>query len=242
MDKIIHYIWLGKQPKTKLIKKCISSWKNYLPDWEIMEWNEDNLNIDICQYCRQAYNAKKYAFASDVLRFYILEKYGGLYMDVDVELIKPIDDLLNKYDSFSGFEYNKITIAPGLILYAKYSHNKVIHDLLKTYENEEFLNDDVPKTVCERMTEYLVLRGMKNNNELQTIRGFTVFPATYFCPTNNIWSVQLFSNETRSIHHYNASWLESSKRNIVVIKFICKCIGPLGIKAIKKIRKILVGE
>lgn len=240
MNKTIHYIWLGGKPKSKLICKCIQTWREKMPDWQIKEWNESNLDLDINTYCRDAYNSGRYAFASDVLRFSILSKYGGLYMDVDVEILKPIDDLLEKHEAFSGFEYNDRLINPGLILYSKGPHNSVIDRMLESYQDSKFEVDELmPQTVCERMTELLILAGMRPDGTFQTVENFTVFPATYFCPTNNIWSVQLFSDETRTIHHYNASWLGGNNIKTQLKKVFCKAIGPKMIKAAKRLRDII---
>ena len=86
IPKIIHYCWFGRNPLTKMAKKCIASWRKYCPDYEIIEWNEDNFDIDYCPYVREAYDAKKWAFVSDVARLYALVKMGGIYMDTDVDL------------------------------------------------------------------------------------------------------------------------------------------------------------
>ena len=114
IPKIIHYCWFGKSELPVLAKKCISSWKKYMPDCEIKEWNEENFDVNIIKYTKEAYNYKKYAFVSDFVRFYVLKKYGGIYLDVDVEIIKPLDDLL-EYKTILGFE-SVGRVNPGLIL------------------------------------------------------------------------------------------------------------------------------
>ena len=96
IPKTIHYIWLGKKREPKILKNCKKTWKKLCPDYTIKRWDEKNLNIDINKYCRQAYDAKKYAFASDVLRFDVLCKHGGIYVDIDVKMIKNFDNLLYK--------------------------------------------------------------------------------------------------------------------------------------------------
>lgn len=243
MEKIIHYIWLGQQPKTKLIKKCINSWKKHMPDWEIKEWNESNLDLDINRYCRQAYDSKKYAFASDVHRFEILSRYGGLYMDVDVEILRNFDDLIEKNDAFCGFEYNKKIVNPGLVLYAKKPHNPIIDKMCTVYNSISFDKDIImPKTVCEYMMEILEKEGLKQENEIQLLDDITIFPATYFCPTNNTWSVQNFSEKTRTIHHYNASWLNGSGVKNSIKKKFFKIIGNHGIVVLKRLRTRVKGN
>ena len=92
IPKIIHYCWFGRNPKPKLALKCIKSWKKYCPDYEIIEWNEDSFDIESAPlYVRQAYEAKKWAFVTDYVRLYAMTKFGGIYMDTDVEVIKPLD-------------------------------------------------------------------------------------------------------------------------------------------------------
>ena len=103
IPKIIHYCWFGRNPLPELAQKCIASWKKYLPDYEIKEWNEDNFDVNIIPYTAEAYAAKKYAFVSDYARFWILYKYGGIYFDTDVEVIRPIDDIIAK-GNFMGCE------------------------------------------------------------------------------------------------------------------------------------------
>ena len=111
MSKTIHYCWFGKNPKSKLILKCIDSWRKCCPDYEIKEWNEENFDINCCDYVREAYEAKKWAFVSDYCRFYVLYNYGGIYLDTDVELLKSLD-VLSK--NFVGFE-NQNRVNSGLI-------------------------------------------------------------------------------------------------------------------------------
>ena len=117
IPKKLHYIWIGEKPLPDLAKKCIESWKKFCPDYEIVAWDESNLNIDINEYCREAYDARKFAFASDVLRYDVIYREGGIYMDIDVELIKPIDDMLEN-KMFLGFE-NPKCVNPGLIMGAE---------------------------------------------------------------------------------------------------------------------------
>ena len=103
IPKIIHYCWFGRSPLPELAKKCIASWRKYFPDYEIKEWNEDNFDVNSILYTSQAYQAKKYAFVSDYARFWILYMYGGLYFDTDVEVIRPMDDIIQR-GPFMGCE------------------------------------------------------------------------------------------------------------------------------------------
>lgn len=237
MVKKIHYIWLGNNPKSRLIKKCIKSWKRYFPDWEIIEWNESNLDIDTNEYVKKAYEEKKYAFASDYFRFDILSKEGGLYLDTDVEVIRPFEDLLKEHECIMGFEFNKQTIGPGLLIYAKKTGNRVLSELGENYLSRCFSYQvsGMPKTICEYTTEYFKELGFQQNDEFQIVNGVAIFPSTYFCPVNREWSVQNFTKETRCIHHYGASWLNKKRSmKFAIKKAFCKLLGNKGITVTKK--------
>ena len=105
IPKKIHYCWFGRKPLPALALMCIESWKRFLPDYEIIEWNEDNFDVNLYQYAKEAYHMKKYAFVSDVCRLYALKEIGGLYMDTDLEVLKPLDAFLH-HNAFSGYESN----------------------------------------------------------------------------------------------------------------------------------------
>ena len=121
IPKIIHYCWFGGNPLPPLAKKCIASWKKYLPDYEIRQWDESNYDVNKIPYIKEAYAAKKFAFVSDYARFDILYNYGGIYFDTDVEIISPLDCIISA-GSFMGCENkatpgatpNKLGVAPGL--------------------------------------------------------------------------------------------------------------------------------
>ncbi len=120
IPKIIHYCWFGRNPKPKLAEKCIASWKKHCPDYEIIEWNEDNFDISQNGYFQYCLNNKKYAFLSDLARLYVVRDHGGIYFDTDVELLKSPDELLS-YEAFYGFEDDKY-IATGLGFGAEKNH------------------------------------------------------------------------------------------------------------------------
>ena len=211
IPKIIHYIWLGKNPLPKIAEKCMASWKKFCPDYEIKRWDESNLNLDICNYCREAYDAKKFAFSSDVLRYYILFNEGGIYLDIDVEIIKPIDEfLVNK--CFTGFEREN-SVATGLILGAE-KGNEDIKNLFEMYSDERFIVDGKlnTKTVCQRAVDYFASKGLTFDNKTQQIGDTKIYASEYFNPTNlNTQRVTITKN-THSIHHYNASWYSSKQK------------------------------
>lgn len=139
---IIHYCWFGQAPLPPLAEECIASWKQHMPSWQIMRWDETNFDIASAPlYVRQAYEARKFAFVSDYVRLWALEQYGGLYMDVDFEVFRPFDVLMDKYPAFAGYEGSKRhPVMQGVI--ASEPHGAWVRDMLQTYQCREFIRDD----------------------------------------------------------------------------------------------------
>ena len=233
-NKKIHYCWFGRNHKSKLILKCIDSWKKNCPNYEIIEWNEDNFDINCCDYVREAYEAKKWAFVSDYCRFFVLHKYGGIYLDTDVELLKPLN-LIS--ENFVGFE-NDSRVNSGLIRGAV-SGDMICKMMLDSYEKSHFYNADGSLnllTVCDRETKILCKHGMKRDNTLQIIEGTTIYPSEYFNPTDMSTGKVKISHNTVSIHHYAASWVSKNDR---IRGKIAKHIYRLfGTEMTNKIRKV----
>lgn len=209
--KKIHYCWFGNNLKSDLILKCIESWKKFCPEYEIIEWNESNFDINYCKYSKEAYNAKKWAFVSDVCRFVVLSQYGGIYLDTDVELLRTIDDLPA---TFVGFE-NQTYVASGLIRGAE-PGDEICLKMLESYKADVFYNKDGSynvMTVCERETNILKEYGLKTNGKLQTVAHTKVYPVEFFCPMNYITRKVHITSNTYSIHHYGASWNNDQKES-----------------------------
>ena len=218
MSKIIHYCWFGGSEKPPIVKKCIDSWKEYFPDFEIMEWNEQNFDIHNNRYVEEAYQSKKYAFVSDVARFYALEKFGGLYFDTDVEIIKPIDDIIAA-GPFMGFETDpsltnddasKASVAPGLGLGVNPSLG-IIKKMLDFYEGKHFVHEAVMRnqiTVVHIATQVLRENGLKNVAGIQEVAGCFKYPSEYFCPINVTTGRIHVEKNTRTIHHYAGTWVD----------------------------------
>ena len=211
IPKVIHYCWFGRGKLPKLAKKCIKSWKKYLPDYEIKEWNEDNFDINSNQYVREAYEAKKYAFVSDYVRLYALYNYGGIYMDTDVEVIKSLDEFLI-HEAFSGFESPK-DIPTGIMGCIK--GHRLFKEFLGYYNDRSFINEDGSfdqTTNVAIMTKICEKYGLIKNNQLQTINGFTIYPKTYFCPLNYNNKENDFTDNTYTIHHFSGSWISNEEK------------------------------
>lgn len=212
IPKVIHYIWIGGKPEPKILKKCKKSWKKFCPDYEIKRWDESNLDLEKYHFAKDAYDAKKWAFASDVFRFDILASEGGIYLDTDVELIKPIDEFL-KYEFFTGFEDDKF-VAPGLIMGAE-KDSRVVKDLIDVYGSVQFdVNSLLDITICQITTRYFEeCFNLKREDKTQNFENgkIAIFSSEYFCPkqvTNNK-RLKITSN-TYSIHHYAASWVKKA--------------------------------
>lgn len=210
IPKIIHYCWFGRNPLPELAKKCIESWKKFLPDYEIKEWNEDNYDVRKIPYIAQAYDAKKYAFVSDFARFDILYKYGGVYFDTDVEVIKPLDDIL-EHGAFAGVERagDAGSLNAGLGI-ASPAASPVYKEILDSYKESSFVKADGSldlTTVVTRVSNIFKKHGLKDVDEIQEVAGVTVYPAEYFCPKNFETGELHITENTRTIHWFDGSWM-----------------------------------
>ena len=216
IPKIIHYCWFGGKPLPRSAEKCIASWKKYLPDYEIKCWDESNFDVNAIPYTREAYAACKYAFVSDYARFWILYHYGGVYFDTDVEVIRPIDDIINR-GGFLGVESNRngiYTVNPGLG-FAATQGTAVIGEMMNLYSTFHFINTDGAsdlKNIVEITTDYLSSKGLQNTDEIQDCCGFTIYPKDYFCPIDYDTRELKITENTRTIHHYAESWVPRSTR------------------------------
>lgn len=250
IPKIIHYCWFGKNPLPEMAIRCIGSWKKYCPDYEIIEWNEDNFDINYNDYVREAYEAKKWAFVSDVARLYALVNYGGIYMDTDVEVIHSLDSLL-KYESVSGFE-SDTQISTGLMAASK--GNVMFKEFLNDYDNQHFIRKDGSldlTTNVTRITNTCLKYGFKPVNSLQVINGFTLLPKDYLCPKDHTTKIITKTKNTLVIHHFDGSWhsdedryierLSRKLKRIPMGSYIAKFRGVIKYRGIKVAVKELCG-
>lgn len=222
-------------------KKCLASWKKYFPDYEIIEWNESNFDVHSCRYTEEAYQAGKWAFVSDYARYKILYEHGGVYFDTDVEVIRSFEDVLAK-GAFFGCENPDcdagISVAPGLGFAAE-AHSPFLKELLDEYEASSFYKNDGTLslyTIVERTTDLLMKYGLRNTMEIQTVAGFTIYPAEYFCPINmNTGRLEKTKN-THSVHRYAASWVSKKERmRGKIYFFLCKTLGEKNAMRMRKI-------
>lgn len=227
IPKVIHYCWFGGNDLPELALRCIESWKKFCPDYEIREWNESNFDVNCCDYVREAYESKKWAFVSDYARFKILYENGGLYFDTDVELIKPLDDIIAR-GGFMGIENEanetstgkEVAVNPGLGL-AVTAGLELYSDLVEAYHNRHFIREDGSlnlKTVVEYTTEILKKKGLANQNEIQYVAGVYIYPKEYFCPMDYETGNLNVTEKTYSIHHFHASWHSESEKYAVELQ------------------------
>lgn len=231
IPKKIHYCWFGGNPYPDDFKRYLESWKKNCPDYEIIEWNESTFDIQSNLYVKEAYECKKWAFVTDYVRLWAIFNYGGIYMDTDVEVLKSLDVFL-KDEAFSGFE--RIDAVPTGIMAGEKGH-RAIRDMLEDYKDKRFINVDGTMnlhTNVEYITRYFVENGLRLNNTLQIINGFTMYPKEYFCPKNSrTLEVELTEN-TYTIHHFAGSWTEGKTQRRRRIK---KLLGPKWMGVLIKI-------
>ncbi|MCR5275499.1 MAG: glycosyl transferase [Clostridiales bacterium] len=226
IPKIIHYCWFGRGELTEKSRTCIESWSKVCPDYKIVRWDEDNFDVNCCDYVREAYETKHYAFVSDYARFYAIKQMGGLYLDTDVEAIRPFDELLDTDVLISG----KSVISDGFDVYGVTSgiigsvkDSRFVDDMIARFHEHGLKKEDGSldvTPVAKHMTDYLIAKGFALDDSLQKKDGVTLYPCEYFCPRidrdNN--SEVLVTDETRTIHFFAQSWMTPEIHEILIEK------------------------
>lgn len=206
IPKKIHYCWFGNKKMSSLNNKCIKSWKKYLPDYEFILWNEKNFDFTANKYCHEAYVNKKYAFVSDYVRLYVLEKYGGIYFDTDLELFSDLNAFL-KFPAFMGFE-SETKISTAII--GSIEHHPFIVNLLSIYKSIPFVKEDGLfnlTTNVEYISKELNEIGFVENNQYQILQNnIHLFPKDYFSPKSWDLKITRKTKNTVCVHHFEGSW------------------------------------
>lgn len=210
IPKVIHYVWVGDRPLTNLAKRNIESWKKYLPDYKLKMWNEVNSPMHH-HYIQEMYKKKKWAFVADYIRFWVLEKEGGIYLDTDTEVLKSFDSLL-QHKVFFGQTKDGITAA-GVI--GAVPHHEVIREILSVYDNDHIY--DIKRTSPRTVTDLLKLKKYDD---------VTVYDYRYFNPCDD---GEKCTPDKLSLAYTNNHWAESwvpfasfrkLARRIGLIKFL----------------------
>ena len=235
IPKIIHYCWFGRGEMPALALKCIESWKHMLPEYEIKEWNEDNFDLDMFPYTREAYDNRKFAFVTDVVRLYAMYTEGGVYMDTDVEVIKSLDPFLH-HTAFSGFESDK-DIPTGIM--ASEKGGRWAKENLDYYKNRHFVLADGSldlTTNVEIITSLMLPYGLKRENSYQDFEEYvTFYPKDYFCPINHEGLKMEKTENTVCIHYFAGSWQDVKIRRK---KKLARLLGPALTQFIIRIKRL----
>lgn len=218
---------------SKQAEACLQSWKKHCPDYQIMRWDETNSPLNDNDYVAQAYRAKKWAFVSDYVRLKAIYEHGGIYLDTDVEIIKPLDVFLD-CDAFIGFEAND-KIATCLM--ACTPNHSFFGSFLDTYSKRHFIRSDGSydeTTNVVAITNHLEQFGLLKNGSLQNIADVAVYPVEYFSPKNLETGKITITPNTHSIHYFNASWMSKKQRFNTKL---AQLLGPKLTKILKTIKK-----
>lgn len=232
IPKKIHYCWFGRGPLSDLTLKCIESWKKFLPDYEIIQWNEDNFDVNSYSFAKEAYEAKKYAFVADVCRLEVLNKCGGIYLDTDMEVIRPITNVTDEI--IFGFE--DVEFVNTAIIIAPKHHEFLIEilDIYKEIDFKENLKKLSDITIPKIVTKNLLKKGLILNNESQVVRkSIKIYSSEYFYPLNFFTGKLNITEKTLTIHHYDSSWMSSGQKTVMKLKFFL--ISIFGTSIISKI-------
>lgn len=203
IPKIIHYVWVGGNPKPKNIQRCMKTWQKHLQDYQIIEWNEDNFDIHENKYVEQAYKAKKWAFVSDYIRAKAVYEMGGIYLDTDVLVLDNLESLLNNR-AFVGFEN---PANPFTAVFGAEKHHSLLKDMLAYYDDRNFSfdhNDQLAGVNTVSVSDILKTKyqAQPNNKEQVLSSGIHVYPDGILCNP---------SPKSKTIHVFTGTWMEGAK-------------------------------
>lgn len=218
IPKIIHYCWFGKGELPEKAKKCIASWKRFCPDYELIRWDEDNYEIPEIPFLKKAYADRKWSFVADYVRLDVVHRMGGIYFDTDVELLKPIENLLS-YQAYFGFE-GATTVNTGLGFGAE-EHCDILKEMMQCYRqllpcqtHEEYIQHTCPIV----QTPILEKRGLLLNGESQKLGEVMVLSAEYMNPRDFMTGKLKKTENTISIHWYDASWQSLADQKVLELR------------------------
>ena len=224
--KIIHYCWFGPKAIPEKELKCIESWKKFLPEYDFKFWNEKTFDISSNIFASQAYEAGYYAFVSDYVRAKVLFKFGGIYLDTDVEILKGFNELLEGKDNFLGFE-TKTKIGSAVMSFTP-KHN-LMKDLLKIYENQFVDKKGQVNTIANvtYLTDLLIKSGLIINGTHQVVSRIDIYPREYFYPKKISYGNFILNKSTVAIHKCSISWMSEREKRRGNNKFWINIMRPL---------------
>lgn len=238
IPKIIHYCWFGRGQMPDLALKCIESWHKYMPDYQYKLWNEDNFDVNSVSYVKEAYEARKFAFITDYVRLYALYTEGGIYMDTDVEVLKPYDDLL-QLTAFTGYEGSKY-MPPVTGTMASVAGGEWVKEQLDSYTDAHFLKPDGTldlTTNTKRISGIMQKNGFVQDGKYHVYRDLHIFPTDYFCPKQTTGEF-LKTENTYCDHKGIASWSEGRKSWKTGLRAV---VGQKNMTALIKLKRRLFG-
>lgn len=236
IPKIIHYCWFGRGPMPEIALRCIESWHKYMPDYRYKLWNEDNFDLNSNEYVREAYSAQKYAFVTDYVRLFALYTEGGIYMDTDVEVLKPYDDLLG-LTGFTGYEGSKF-MPPVTGTMASEAGGQWVKEQLDAYVGLHFRREDGSfdtTTNTVRISAIMRKGGFVQNGERSQYKDMHIFPTEYFCPRQTTGEFFLTEN-TYCDHHFMGSWDEQNNPH-----WLTRIIGQKNMTRLIKLKRKMIG-
>ena len=251
IPKVIHYCWFGNGEIPEKEQQCIASWKKWCPDYKIVRWDESNYDVNAIPYTRDAYKEKKWSFVSDYARVVIIYHHGGIYLDTDVELLKPLDDYLND-GMFCGFESrdplmdrngikyeNSVNFGLG---FGAEAGNIILKDLLDLYKTLSFYKEDgsLNLMACPHyQTNVLMQHGLKDDRSYQKLENCVVYPEDYFSPKSYLTGQITVTENTVSIHHFRVSWTDDAGRKDLELQWhYCQKYGYTVMRIIMKLRRM----
>lgn len=236
IPRIIHYCWFGRGPMPELALRCIESWHKYMPDYEYKLWNEDIFDVNSVPYVSEAYKSGKYAFVTDYVRLFALYTEGGIYMDTDVEVLKPYDDLLS-LPGFTGYEGSK-NLPPVTGTIASEVGSAWVKEQIDSYQDAHFILQDGSldiTTNTTRITRIMQKGGFVPDGNKQVYKDMHIFPVEYFCPRQTTGEIFITEN-TYCDHHFMGSWDENKKKTL-----FAKLVGQKNMTRLIKLKRRILG-
>lgn len=226
VPKVIHYCWFGRNEKPRLVRRCIESWHKVMPDYKIVEWNEDNFNVFVNSYTTYCYDRAAWAHLSDYARLAIVYQHGGIYLDTDVEAVRPFDDLLET--AFIGFEENSyVNSGQG---FGAPAGSSVVLAMMQPYFHWRPPFQNCPSLNTIALKQF----GFMPDGITQRLKGITVYSSDYFCPLDDKTGVLTVTKNTHSIHWYGKSWM--SARSILRNRVSRRLHRMFGVSSFRKER------